>query len=278
MRIKFEYTTYESKLATFISMLQGGIPGWSFLYILFNIPAFIASGCEVDDPLPGILYGIGFVLSIAVFVLLLFVDTDKIDDFMTKNRKKDEYTLKFVSGLFNVVTPAKDFGQRTFTEFVIFALLKSRLVMNHVVAKYSISEAKKDEITSTFDALLHSFFIFWQSDNLIAPSDRGTLILNRMDTYEKILSSFSSSPFAMTYLGDMLFWFCEYGWIPTKNGIEPIADVDIMKILKSTADSRSFRKKYERTYDSIEMSLAQYLPKTLPKLAKKLKKDIAKSR
>ncbi len=92
MYYKVEYDVYESKLATFVSMLQSSI--WicfAVFFPIFNIPSFICLICDVDAVVIGMLFGILGVLSLVVSILFcIFVDASKIDDYMLRKKKKSK--------------------------------------------------------------------------------------------------------------------------------------------------------------------------------------------
>ncbi len=89
MKLKFEITKYNSKLATIMSLLKSGIVGWIFIFIILNIPSIIVVSC-VDGMIGGIMFGVMGILSIILHLIILFkVDTDKIEvNYLKKHNKE----------------------------------------------------------------------------------------------------------------------------------------------------------------------------------------------
>lgn len=88
MRLNFRFQRYDSKLATIVSLLQSGIGGWIFFYVICSIPAFICLACRLSGVVVGTLFGVMFVVSVVAFVLFCkFVRPEKIDE-RSQSRKK----------------------------------------------------------------------------------------------------------------------------------------------------------------------------------------------
>lgn len=80
MRLRIEFNRYESKLATFISLMKSGIVGFIFTWIAFNIPSFIVLACGVTGGIVGIVFAVMTILSIIAEILIIkYADPDKIE-------------------------------------------------------------------------------------------------------------------------------------------------------------------------------------------------------
>ena len=89
MRLRHSWEVYESKVATLVSFLKGGITGFIFFLAIFFIPAFICLFVGVEGYIVGMLFGILGVAAIISFILFaIFVNPDKIDDFICKRKNK----------------------------------------------------------------------------------------------------------------------------------------------------------------------------------------------
>lgn len=86
MKLHFGFERHQSKIATLISFFQSGIVGLILLWIFFNIPSFIVLICGVEEPVPAILFGVMSGVAILAFVGILFIDTDNVDDIMTRKK------------------------------------------------------------------------------------------------------------------------------------------------------------------------------------------------
>lgn len=106
MRYKQTWFKYESKLATFISFLQGGLAGFAVLYLIYMIPAFICLIAGAGEPVFGILCGVAAGLTILTLIGLIFVDADKVDNFMCRKKRKTK-----------TITPANETEQFFFSLF-----------------------------------------------------------------------------------------------------------------------------------------------------------------
>lgn len=89
MYYKFSYQKYDSKLATVISLLQASFwVGFSLFFIIFNIPSFITLICNAGYVV-GILFAVMTILAVAAeFLLMIFVDAQKVNNFMCRKKKK----------------------------------------------------------------------------------------------------------------------------------------------------------------------------------------------
>lgn len=80
MRLRIEFNRYESKLATFTSLMKSGIVGFIFTWITFNIPSFIVLACGVTGGVVGIVFAVMTILSIIAEILIIkYADPDKIE-------------------------------------------------------------------------------------------------------------------------------------------------------------------------------------------------------
>lgn len=80
MRLRIEFNRYESKLATFTSLMKSGIVGFIFTWIAFNIPSFIVLACGVTGGIVGIVFTVMTILSIIAEILIIkYADPDKIE-------------------------------------------------------------------------------------------------------------------------------------------------------------------------------------------------------
>ena len=80
MRLRIEFNRYESKLATFTSLMKSGIVGFIFTWISFNIPSFIVLACGVTGGIVGVVFAIMTILSIITEILIIkYADPDKIE-------------------------------------------------------------------------------------------------------------------------------------------------------------------------------------------------------
>ena len=80
MRLRIEFNRYESKLATFTSLMKSGIVGFIFTWITFNIPSFIVLACGVTGGVVGIVFAVMTISSIIAQILIIkYADPDKIE-------------------------------------------------------------------------------------------------------------------------------------------------------------------------------------------------------
>lgn len=80
MRLRIEFNRYESKLATFTSLMKNGIVGFIFTWIAFNIPSFIVLACGVTGGIVGVVFAVMTILSIIAEILIIkYADPDKIE-------------------------------------------------------------------------------------------------------------------------------------------------------------------------------------------------------
>ena len=80
MRLRIEFNRYESKLATFTSLMKSGIVGFIFTWIAFNIPSFIVLACGVAGGIVGAVFAVMTILSIIAEILIIkYADPDKIE-------------------------------------------------------------------------------------------------------------------------------------------------------------------------------------------------------
>lgn len=86
MKLHFGFERHQSKLATLITFFQSGIIGLILFWIFFNIPSFIVLICGVEEPVPAILFGIMSAVAIVAFIGILFIDADRVDDFMSRKK------------------------------------------------------------------------------------------------------------------------------------------------------------------------------------------------
>lgn len=85
MKIRIEFDTYESKLATLVSMLQSGVIGLIVFWLFFNVPSFVVLICGVEGYITGILFGVmSFVALVSFLLFVLFVKPEKIDEYFCK--------------------------------------------------------------------------------------------------------------------------------------------------------------------------------------------------
>lgn len=89
MKLRHEWQTYRSKIATFISFLKGGIIGFIIFLLIFFIPAFICLFFNLKAYVVGGLFGFLGVAAIISYVLfLIFVDENKIDEKIAARKEK----------------------------------------------------------------------------------------------------------------------------------------------------------------------------------------------
>ena len=92
MRLRIEFNRYESKLATFTSLMKSGIVGFIFTWIAFNIPSFIVLACNVSGSIVGVIFTIMTILSIIAEILIIkYADPEKIEDkYLNKHNKQSQ--------------------------------------------------------------------------------------------------------------------------------------------------------------------------------------------
>lgn len=206
MKLHFGFERHQSKIATLISFFQSGIVGLILLWIFFNIPSFIVLICGVEEPVPAILFGVMSGVAILAFVGILFIDTDKVDDFMTRKNKpkhteQDDAIETYLPSILELVLkhcPRQDWVD----EFVFYSFFKAR------VAFVSILEMKKEtqaeDFVSSFDYLLSAclanYYKHWESG-------LETYFDTRLLSYEKVFTMYPIDSFAMTAVGQFFRWF-----------------------------------------------------------------------
>lgn len=90
MYYRFTYTKYDSKLATFVSLLQANFwIGFSIFFPLLNIPSFIVLAVGSEGGVVGALFAIMTILAIAIEILIMiFAKPHKINERMAKKSSK----------------------------------------------------------------------------------------------------------------------------------------------------------------------------------------------
>lgn len=90
MYYRFTYTKYDSKLATFVSLLQANFwIGFSIFFPLLNIPSFIVLAVGAEGGVVGALFAIMSILAIAIEILIMiFAKPHKINERMAKKSSK----------------------------------------------------------------------------------------------------------------------------------------------------------------------------------------------
>lgn len=91
MKYKYTFEKYDSKFATFISLIQNsGLFGLLIIFILLSIPAFIALFSGETGATIGILFGGAMAVAIVVYLLIVFkVDPDEVDKAISASKEAD---------------------------------------------------------------------------------------------------------------------------------------------------------------------------------------------
>lgn len=206
MKLHFGFERHQSKIATLISFFQSGIIGLMLFGIFFNIPSFIVLLCDVEEPVPAILFGVMSGVAILAFIGVLFIDTNKVDDFMTRKKKtkqseQDDTIETYLPSIIEFVLkrcPRQDWVD----EFIFYSFFKAR------VAFIGILETKKEtqgeDFVSSFDYLLSvclaNYYKHWKSG-------LETYFDTRLLSYEKVFTQYPVDSFVMTAVGQCFRWF-----------------------------------------------------------------------
>ncbi len=96
MYYKFTYTKYESKLATFVSLLQANFwVGFSIFFPLLNIPSFVVLAVGSEGGVVGALFAIMTILAIVIEILIIiFAKPHKINERMAKKFSKKKSQIE----------------------------------------------------------------------------------------------------------------------------------------------------------------------------------------
>lgn len=213
MRYKQTWFKYESKLATFISFLQGGLAGFAVLFVIFMIPAIICLIAGAGGLVFGIMCGVACALTILTLVGLIFVDTDKLDDYMCKRKKKVKTntqttdTEQFFFSLFDI---AKNLCPKTHTiwtnDFIVYSLYKTKLTLLQILNEDKNAKQNKQDIILAFNTL--SLTMLKKSQPVsVLPSQIETIFFTRTQSYDMVFSKHSDKQLVTTLIRECLEWF-----------------------------------------------------------------------
>ncbi len=213
MRYKQTWFKYESKLATFISFLQGGIAGFGVLLIIFMIPALICLIAGAGEPTTGIISGVCGSLGIICYILLIFVDADKIDDFMCRKKRKTKTntpannTEQFFYSLFDLAKSLCPEKKAIWSnDFIVYSIFKTKLVFLSVLDNNKMDNKTIQELSFEFDTLSLAMFKKYQPVSVLQNKIE-TLYNTRMEVYTTVYSKHYDNPLIMTLIRECLDWF-----------------------------------------------------------------------
>lgn len=227
MRYKQTWFKYESKLATFISFLQGGLAGFAVLCLIYMIPAFICLIAGTGELVFGILCGVAVGLTILTLIGLIFVDADKVDNFMCRKKRKAKTitpaneTEQFFFSLFDLVKKIcpekKEIWQN---DFIVYSLFKTKLVFLNILDNNKTNNKTMQDLSFAFDTLSLAMFKKYQPVSVLQNKIE-TLYHTRMDAYNTVYAKHYDNPLAMSFIReclDWLLWNCgavmPYGFNP----------------------------------------------------------------
>lgn len=227
MRYKQTWFRYESKLATFISFLQGGLAGFAVLYVIYMIPALICLIAGAGGLVFGILCGVAAVLSILTLVGLIFVDTDKVDNFMCRKKRKAKditpanNSEQFFFSLFDLAKNLCPDKKRIWeNDFIVYSLFKTKLVFMGILDNNKTDNKTMQDLSFAFDTLSLTMFKKYQPVSVLQNKVE-TLYHTRIDAYNTVYIKHYDNPLAMSFIReclDWLLWNCgavvPYGFNP----------------------------------------------------------------
>ena len=219
MKLRHEWETHDSKLATFVSFLKGGVAGFIFFLLIFFIPAFICLIVGVEGSVVGILFGVLGVAAIITYVLfLLFVDPHKIDK--VKNKKQEtqlDKTEQFFISLYDTAKSTCPSSRSMWDiDFVLYALFKARIILISQTTNKDTSEETKQDIVYAFDTI--SAATLKKRFSYMLPAKLQAYYQTRIGAYDTIYAYHENDPLIMAHLSDCLKWFLFNSAICIPNG------------------------------------------------------------
>lgn len=269
MKLRIEYTEYESGLCSFLSMMKS-IVGLIVFWIVFNIPSFIFLLSGSSGSTAGVLFIVFSIVAVAAFVWFLFLDLDELDDKLCKEKKKNKsgsnLQKNFFDGLIEKVSPALSFGSNVYMEFVIYALFKTRIIFLFELERQGTDKNTKKLTVDIYDVFQLMKYEEVAGLKMHFPSQKTNLFENRFSAYEKIFTDTSifSGSFVMSHISSALYWFCENGWENSALN----TDFSFERLLKAER-KRSGEQKYSRIHDEIDATIIEYCDEKMPSLVQK---------
>lgn len=270
MRFHIEYTEYESGLCTFLSFMKS-IVGLVVFWIVFNIPSFAYLLSGGSGSSSGIMFVVFSLMAIAAFVWFLFLDLEKLDDKLCKEKKKSKTASnppkEFFEGLIEKVTPALAFNSNIYMEFVIYALFKTRMIFLFELERQGIDEKTQKATVDIYDTFQFLEYEFVSGMKMYYPSQKAELSANRFSAYESIFMNTDVFPntFVMSHISYTLYWFCEKGWNRSVLNTEFSAEK-----LTEWERKRPDTQKYYKIHDEIDTAVIEYCDKEMPSLVQKI--------
>lgn len=213
MRYKQTWFKYESKLATFISFLQGGLAGFAVLFVIFMIPAIICLIAGAGGLVFGIMCGVACALTILTLVGLIFVDTDKLDDYMCKHKKKAKTntqttdTEQFFFSLFDLTKNLCPEKKKIWAnDFIIYSIFKTKLVFLSILDNNKTDNKTIQDLSFAFDTLSLTMFKKYQPVSVL--QNKIEILYNtRIDAYTTVYFKHNDSPLVISFVRECLEWF-----------------------------------------------------------------------
>lgn len=207
MRYKQTWFKYESKLATFISFLQGGLAGFAVLCIIYMIPAFICLIAGAGELVFGILCGVAVGLTILTLIGLIFVDADKVDDFMCrKSKPRPNTNEEFFVNLYDTAISYSPRNNNTWnTEFILYSIIKTKIDYNNYLTQKKTNINARTKLLSDFDK--NSLTYLKKKFPLIDQEKLNLHYQTRIVAYQTLCAIHKDNNLLDDYLNKCFQWF-----------------------------------------------------------------------
>lgn len=268
MRYKQTWFKYESKLATFISFLQGGLAGFAVLYIIYMIPAFICLIAGAGGLVFGILCGVAGVLTILTLVALIFVDADKVDDFMCRKKRKTKTntpandTEQFFYSLFDLTKNLCPEKKAIWSnDFIVYSIFKTKLVFLSILDNNKTDNKTMQDLSFVFDTLSLAIFKKYQPVSVLQNKIE-ILYHTRMDAYTTVYSKHYDNPLIMALIRECLDWFLWSCGAIVPYGSRPATPYDNYYFPEKTPKA-VFEDEELKQVDKLELQILDFVEKNI---------------
>lgn len=207
MRYKHTWFKYPSKLATFISFLQGGFAGWAVLAVIFMIPGFICLIAGADEIAIYICLGVGVGLSFVIWFICAFIDADKVDDFMCrKSKTRPNTNEEFFVNLYDTAISYSPRNNNTWnTEFILYSIIKTKIDYNNYLTQKKTNINARTKLLSDFDK--NSLTYLKKKFPLIDQEKLNLHYQTRIVAYQTLCAIHKDNNLLDDYLNKCFQWF-----------------------------------------------------------------------